>query len=62
MITVKKYYPVADRKDFFGYAVMENGKVCKGANDKNLIFIDKSRAEEVAEARKRVAKKRAAKK
>jgi hypothetical protein len=61
MITVKKYYPVSNRKDFFGYAVMENGKVAKGANDKNLIFIDKSRADEVAAARRRVKAKRAAK-
>ena len=62
MISVKKHYPIQGRKDFYGYAVVENGKIAEGANGKKLIFIEKSRAVEVAEAKKRVAKKRAAKK
>jgi len=61
-ITVKKHYPIPGRKDFYGYAVVEHGKVAKTANGKELIFIEKTKAVEVAEARKRVAKKRAAKK
>jgi hypothetical protein len=58
-ITVKKHYPIPGRKDFYGYAVVENGKITKGANGKEQIFIEKSRAVEVASAKKRVAKKRA---
>jgi hypothetical protein len=60
-ITVKKHYPIPGRKDFYGYAVVENGKITKGANGKEQIFIERSRAVEVAAAKKRVAQKRASK-
>ena len=58
-ITVKKHYPVDGRKDFYGFAVVEDGKITKGFNGKQQIFMDRSEAVKVAAARKRVAQKRA---
>ncbi len=58
-ITVKKHYPIEGRKDFYGFAVMEDRKITKGANGKQQIFMDRAEAVKVAAARKRVAQKRA---
>ena len=55
MATVKKYYPIANRKDFFKYAVMENGKIAKTMKGEELIFMDREYAQDVASARTRVA-------
>lgn len=60
MITVKKVYPIKNRKDFFKYVVMDNGQIAKGFQgnrfDEPMYFDSKEHAESVANARRKVQK------
>ena len=60
-IYVKKVYPIKNRRDFFKYVVMDNGKIARGSGsfgktNVEMYFDTKRSATRVANARKRVAK------
>ena len=61
MVKVKKIYPIKGRKDFFKYVVIENDKIAKGSGsfgktNVEMYFDDKSSADRVANAIRKVNK------
>ena len=59
-ISVKKYYPIPGRKDFFKYVVMEGDTIAKGYQGnkfQEMFFNEKKDADRVANAKRKLRRK-----
>lgn len=56
-IKVKKVYPIKGRKDFYKYVILNDGKIAKDFQGKQMYFNAKKDANYVANAQRKVRSK-----